>query len=151
MNDKWLDFAIRIQSIAQAGLQYGKDPYDRERYEELRNIAAEIMAEKTDLPVDSVKHRKRSPGRDRLHGSRQAAHRRAGLEKAQCRKLCLWHYKNFCSVQLYFTPQSQQFGQDRSVCHPSAKVCGHTDRSFSLYLVPSHSFRPLFSHPGGKM
>ena len=25
MNDKWLDFAMRIQSIAQAGLQYGKD------------------------------------------------------------------------------------------------------------------------------
>ncbi len=31
MNDKWLDFAIRIQSIAQAGLQYGKDKYDKER------------------------------------------------------------------------------------------------------------------------
>ncbi len=36
MNDKWVEFAIRIQSIAQAGLQYGKDKYDRERYEELR-------------------------------------------------------------------------------------------------------------------
>ena len=24
MNDKWVEFAIRIQSIAQAGLQYGK-------------------------------------------------------------------------------------------------------------------------------
>ena len=23
MNDKWVEFAIRIQSIAQAGLQYG--------------------------------------------------------------------------------------------------------------------------------
>ena len=40
MNDKWVEFAIRIQSIAQAGLQYGKDKYDRERYEELRQIAA---------------------------------------------------------------------------------------------------------------
>jgi len=30
MNDKWVEFAIRIQSIAQAGLQYGKDKYDRE-------------------------------------------------------------------------------------------------------------------------
>ena len=36
MNDQWLDFAIRIQSIAQAGLQYGKDKYDKERYNELR-------------------------------------------------------------------------------------------------------------------
>ena len=30
MNDQWLDFAIRIQSIAQAGLQYGKDKYDKD-------------------------------------------------------------------------------------------------------------------------
>ena len=36
MSDKWVDYAVRIQSIAQAGLQYGKDKYDRERYAELR-------------------------------------------------------------------------------------------------------------------
>lgn len=29
MNDTWLDFAIRIQSIAQAGLHDGKDKYDK--------------------------------------------------------------------------------------------------------------------------
>ena len=54
MNDKWLDFAIRIQSIAQAGLQYGKDQYDKERYEELRKIAAEMISEKTDISVEKV-------------------------------------------------------------------------------------------------
>lgn len=54
MNDKWLEFAIRIQSIAQAGLQYGKDKYDRERYEELRKISAEMMSEKTDIPVNKI-------------------------------------------------------------------------------------------------
>ena len=54
MNDKWLEFAIRIQSIAQAGLQYGKDRYDIERYEELRKISAEMMAEKTDIPVNKI-------------------------------------------------------------------------------------------------
>ena len=54
MNDKWIDFAIRIQSIAQAGLQYGKDEYDKERYEELREIAAEMISAKTDIPVDKV-------------------------------------------------------------------------------------------------
>ena len=31
MNDSWIEFAIRIQSIAQAGLQYGKDKYDRDQ------------------------------------------------------------------------------------------------------------------------
>ena len=54
MNDAWLDFAIRIQSIAQAGLQYGKDKYDKERYEELRRISAEMIAAKTDISVARV-------------------------------------------------------------------------------------------------
>lgn len=54
MNDKWLDFAIRIQSIAQSGLQYGKDKYDKERYEELRQIAAEMLSERTGLPTDKI-------------------------------------------------------------------------------------------------
>ena len=54
VNDRWLDFAIRIQSIAQAGLQYGEDRYDRERYEELRKIAAEMVTEKTDLSAEKV-------------------------------------------------------------------------------------------------
>lgn len=54
MNDKWIEFAIRIQSIAQAGLQYGKDKYDRERYEELRQIAAEMLSLKTDIPTNKI-------------------------------------------------------------------------------------------------
>lgn len=55
MNDKWIEFAIRIQSIAQSGLQYGKDKYDRERYEELRKIAAEMLSLKTDIPVEKIR------------------------------------------------------------------------------------------------
>lgn len=54
MNDKWIDYAIRIQSIAQAGLQYGKDKYDKERYEELRKISAEMISARTDIPIDKV-------------------------------------------------------------------------------------------------
>ena len=50
MNDRLLDYAIRIQSIAQAGLQYGKDKYDRERYAELREIAAEMISAKWRFP-----------------------------------------------------------------------------------------------------
>ncbi len=55
MNDKWLEFAIRIQSLAQAGLQYGKDNFDIERYEELRQISAEMMAMKTDISTEIIK------------------------------------------------------------------------------------------------
>ena len=29
-NEKWLEWAIELQSLAQAGLIYGKDAYDRE-------------------------------------------------------------------------------------------------------------------------
>lgn len=54
MNDKWLEYAMRIQSLAQAGLQYGKDKYDRERYEELRRIAAQMVAEKAELSEEKV-------------------------------------------------------------------------------------------------
>lgn len=50
---KWLDWAQRIQSLAQSGLTYSKNPFDLERYELLGKIAAEILAEYTqvDLPV----------------------------------------------------------------------------------------------------
>ena len=53
-NEKWLQWAVELQSLAQAGLTYGKDVYDRERYERIRAIAAEIIAYKTDIPPDKV-------------------------------------------------------------------------------------------------
>ena len=51
----WLDWAIELQSLAQAGLTYGKDVYDRERYERIREISAEIMSHMTEIPVEKVK------------------------------------------------------------------------------------------------
>ncbi len=55
MKDKWIEYAIEIQSIAQAGLAYVKDEYDKERYERLRDIAAEMLVLKSDLPLNKVK------------------------------------------------------------------------------------------------
>ena len=55
MND-WTEFAMRIQSIAQAGLAYGENAYDRERYEELRKIAAEMITRQTELPLEKVRN-----------------------------------------------------------------------------------------------
>ena len=54
-NLKWLDFAIELQSLAQAGLAYGKDPYDLERYQRIREIAAEMMSIKTGFGLEHVK------------------------------------------------------------------------------------------------
>lgn len=52
--DQWLDWAVEIQSLAQAGLAYGQNPFDIERYTRLRAIAAEMVAAQTDLPLEKV-------------------------------------------------------------------------------------------------
>ena len=44
--NSWLSWAIELQSLAQAGLTYGHDPYDLERYKRIREISADIPAEK---------------------------------------------------------------------------------------------------------
>ena len=54
--EKWVKWAIEIQSLAQAGLEYANNVYDIERYERLREISAEIVAEKTNLSIDKVKN-----------------------------------------------------------------------------------------------
>lgn len=38
----WLQWVRALQGIAQAGLTYARDPYDIERYQHIRRIAAEI-------------------------------------------------------------------------------------------------------------
>lgn len=53
--EKWLEWAVALQSIAQAGLYYGKDKFDLERYEQIRAIAAEMLSEKTEISPDKVK------------------------------------------------------------------------------------------------
>lgn len=53
--EKWLKWAIEIQSLSQIGLTYTKDVYDRERYERLREISAEMLAEKTEVSIEKVK------------------------------------------------------------------------------------------------
>lgn len=52
---KWIEWAKELQFIAQAGLTYSKDPFDLERFERLRDIAAEMLSVKSGLPVDIVK------------------------------------------------------------------------------------------------
>ena len=50
-NEIWLQWAIELQSLAPAGLSYGKDIYDRERYERVREISAEILSHMSELPT----------------------------------------------------------------------------------------------------
>jgi ADP-ribose pyrophosphatase YjhB (NUDIX family) len=47
-NQQWLQWAQRLQSIAQNGLTYAKDPFDVERFTQIRQIAAEILSSGND-------------------------------------------------------------------------------------------------------
>lgn len=52
--DQFTDWTIELQALAQAGLTYGHDKFDLERYQRIREIAAEMMAEKTGWPIEKV-------------------------------------------------------------------------------------------------
>ena len=52
---KWLDWAVELQAMAQAGLHYGKDPFDRERCARIREIAAEMLALQSEIPLEKVR------------------------------------------------------------------------------------------------
>lgn len=55
MKSKWIEWAAEIQSIAQAGLTFSENHYDRDRYIQLRKLAVEIMHEYTELPEEKLK------------------------------------------------------------------------------------------------
>jgi ADP-ribose pyrophosphatase YjhB (NUDIX family) len=50
----WLLWARELQALAQTGLAFTRDQYDRERYQRLRALAAEIMAKHTDLGLHDI-------------------------------------------------------------------------------------------------
>lgn len=54
--EKWLEWAIEIQSLAQAGITYANNVYDIERYERLREISAEIIQEKSKINLEKIKN-----------------------------------------------------------------------------------------------
>ncbi len=58
MNDKhiqWLEWAKELQFIAQAGLTYSENTFDRERFQRVREISAEIMSLMSDIPQETIK------------------------------------------------------------------------------------------------
>lgn len=50
----WLTWARELQAIAQTGLTFTRDPYDRERYEALRGLSAQIFHAHTNTPVERI-------------------------------------------------------------------------------------------------
>ena len=55
MNEKWLLWATELQSIAQAGLTFGENQYDRDRYQQIRDLSVDILHEYTDMDHNKIK------------------------------------------------------------------------------------------------
>ncbi len=51
---EWLVWAREIQAVAQSGLAFTGDPYDKERYEQLRALAAKLMAAHCPTPAARI-------------------------------------------------------------------------------------------------
>jgi ADP-ribose pyrophosphatase YjhB (NUDIX family) len=58
---RWLAWAREIQALAQTGLHYSTDAYNRQRYERLLEIAAEIASEAGKLDYHTVYRLFREP------------------------------------------------------------------------------------------
>ena len=50
-----LDWARKVQAIAQNGLAFTHDPFDKERYTQLTELVTSILATELDIPVDQAK------------------------------------------------------------------------------------------------
>lgn len=53
--DQFIKWAVELQSLAQTGLEYSKDVYDIERFERIREIAAEMLSVKSGFSMEKVK------------------------------------------------------------------------------------------------
>ncbi|MEZ4669461.1 MAG: NUDIX hydrolase N-terminal domain-containing protein [Anaerolineae bacterium] len=51
---QWLFWAQRLQAIAQNGLTFAQNDFDRERFGQISQIAAEIMAAGSDTPLEVI-------------------------------------------------------------------------------------------------
>lgn len=51
---KWLTWSRQLMAIAQNGMTYAENSFDRERYEQVRQVAAEMLAEQSDTDFRKV-------------------------------------------------------------------------------------------------
>lgn len=52
---RWLEIARELQQLAQTGLAFAENEYEKKRYDRLNEIAAEIVDSNTQLEKESVK------------------------------------------------------------------------------------------------
>lgn len=56
MIDNYLDHYRRLLSIAEAGLFYGNDLFDKERYEELQELSLQLISNLSNEPIEKLKN-----------------------------------------------------------------------------------------------
>ena len=56
MESSWLAFAKRIQSIADTGITFATDDFDKERYQELAGIANKMLADLGNVPIQQIQN-----------------------------------------------------------------------------------------------
>lgn len=54
IHDPWLSWATELQALAQNGLAYTENAFDRERFERIREISAEMLSYQTDIPKEKA-------------------------------------------------------------------------------------------------
>jgi ADP-ribose pyrophosphatase YjhB (NUDIX family) len=54
MEPKWLVWAREMQAMAQTGLTFTKDAYDRARYERLRQLSADMMGQSAGVDINVI-------------------------------------------------------------------------------------------------
>lgn len=52
---KIIDWARKVQAIAQTGMAFTTDPFDRERYTQLTDLVASILSSELDIPLAQAK------------------------------------------------------------------------------------------------
>ena len=56
MESSWLSYAKRIQSIADTGMTFATDDFDKERYQELADIGNKMLAELGNVPIERIEN-----------------------------------------------------------------------------------------------
>jgi ADP-ribose pyrophosphatase YjhB (NUDIX family) len=54
MGNFYFEKIKRIQTLAEIGLEFSKNSFDRERYEELQEISLQMLERMTDVPVEKI-------------------------------------------------------------------------------------------------
>ncbi|MCT7378311.1 NUDIX hydrolase [Chelativorans salis] len=54
MESQWLTHAKRLQAIASNGLLFSTNPFDRERYEEIAEIADGMLGDLGNVPIERI-------------------------------------------------------------------------------------------------